>query len=320
MIGLWGGDIACDTTEFPVYIEGSEKLIYTKIKEVNKEVILEGFDNEVKEKLDNLMIMSNEIGKDEPFLWKNILILVKKFLNIIERIERIDQFSMSRSLTTDDNMGLEVLTIKAYKYFNSIINHFNQERTRGKRDEITFNSFRSIGKNDDYVDMKSVVGCSSAVEYNKRKNICIKRFLNMIKTPVVNFIGSDILFPLLILIEKPIPVLSNNEIKQIMIMLDLGDKSRSEFIQILREKLINPGTDYNEARQEIEIRNRISSTTENQELESTTERQEVGIRDRIITESTTERQEVGIRDRIITERTTESTTENQELERFYRIS
>jgi len=49
---------------------------------------LEGFDNEVREKLDKLMIMSNEIGKDEPFFWKNILILVKKFLNIIERIDQ----------------------------------------------------------------------------------------------------------------------------------------------------------------------------------------------------------------------------------------
>ena len=318
MIGLWGGDIACDTTEFPVYIEGSEKLIYTKIKELKTEIILEGFDNEVREKLDKLMIMRNEIGKDEPFLWKKILILVKKFLNIIERIDRLEQVSMSKTLTTDEDMGSEVLTIDVHTYFNSIIDHFNQEPTRGKRDEITFNSFRSIGKNNDYIDMKSVVGCSSIVEYNKRKNICIKRFINMIKTPVINFIGSDILFPLIVLLEKPIPVLSNIEVRQIMTMLDLGEMSKNEFLSILRERLVNPGTVYNEARQEIENRNRISSTTERQEVgirdriitESTTERKEVGIRDRIITESTTERQEVGIRDRI----TTESTTEKQELE------
>ena len=344
MIGLWGGDIACDTTEFPVYIEGSEKLIYTKIKELKTEIILEGFDNEVREKLDKLMIMRNEIGKDEPFLWKKILILVKKFLNIIERIDRLEQVSMSKTLTTDEDMGSEVLTIDVHTYFNSIIDHFNQEPTRGKRDEITFNSFRSIGKNNDYIDMKSVVGCSSIVEYNKRKNICIKRFINMIKTPVINFIGSDILFPLIVLIEKPIPVLSNIEVRQIMTMLDLGEMSKNEFLSILRERLVNPGTVYNEARQEIENRNRISSTTERQEvgirdriitesttknqaLSSTTERQEVGIRDRIMTESTTERKEVGIRDRIITESTTErqevgirdritteSTTEKQELE------
>ena len=25
VIGLWGGDIACDTLEFPVYIEGSDE-------------------------------------------------------------------------------------------------------------------------------------------------------------------------------------------------------------------------------------------------------------------------------------------------------
>ena len=123
MIGLWGGDIACDTTEFPVYIEGSEKLIYTKIKELETEIILEGFDDEVREKLDKLMIMSNEIGKDETLFWRNILILVRKFLNIIERIDRIDQVSMSRTLTTDENMGSEVLTINMHTYFSSIIDH-----------------------------------------------------------------------------------------------------------------------------------------------------------------------------------------------------
>ena len=265
MVGLWGGNITCDTTEFPVYIEGSEKIVYTEIKELETEIILEGFDNEVREKLDKLMIKSNEVRKDETFIWKNILILVKKFLNIIERIDRIDQVSMT---TTNENMGSEVLTINVNKCFSSIVNHFNQPGTRKKRAEITFNSFRSISRNNDYLDMKSVVGCSSVVEYTKRKNICIKRFLNMIKRPVINFIGSDLLFPLISLIDKPIQELSNNEIKQLMTILEL-DMSKNEFILLLREKLVNPGADYNEARQEIENRNMItdSTTTEKYEIE-----------------------------------------------------
>jgi len=158
------------------------------MKELQTEIVLEGFDNEVREKLDKLTLKSNEVGKEEKFIWKNILILVKKFLNILKRIDEIEQVSMNEAVTTDENMGLEVLTINVIRYFSSIINHFNKEETRGKRDEITFNSFRSISRDNDYIDMRSVVGCSSTVEYNKRKLLCIKRFINMIKRPIINFI------------------------------------------------------------------------------------------------------------------------------------
>ena len=133
--------------------------------------------------------------------------------------------------------------------------------------------FCSISRDNDYIDMKSVVGCSSTVEYNKKKFLCIKRFINMIKRPVWKFIGLDLLFPIISLIEKPIQELSNNDIKQLITILNL-DISKNDFILLLREKLVNPGSDYNEVRQEIENRNSI--------LSSTTERREIKIRDRII--------------------------------------
>jgi len=189
------------------------------------------------------------------------LILVKKFLNILKRIDEIEQVSMNEAVTTDENMGLEVLTINVIRYFSSIINHFNKEETRGKRDEITFNNFHSISRDNDYIDMRSVVGCSSTVEYNKRKLLCIKRFINMIKRPIINFIGSDLFFPIISLIDKPIQELSNSEIKQLITILNLGEMTKETFIQLLREKLVNPGSVYNEARQEIENRNSIIGST-----------------------------------------------------------
>ena len=95
----------------------------------------------------------------------------------------------------------------------------------------------------------------------------------MIKRPVWKFIGLDLLFPIISLIDKPIQELSNNDIKQLITILNL-DISKNDFILLLREKLVNPGSDYNEVRQEIENRNSI--------LSSTTERREIKIRDRII--------------------------------------
>ena len=69
------------------------------------------------------------------------MILTKKFLNTVKRINEIEQVSINESITTGENMGSEILTINVIRYFSSIINHFNREETRGKRNEITFNSF-----------------------------------------------------------------------------------------------------------------------------------------------------------------------------------
>jgi len=93
-------------------------------------------------------------------------------------------------------------------------------------------------------------------------------------------------FPIISLIDKPIQELSNSEIKQLITILNLGEMTKETFIQLLREKLVNPGSVYNEARQEIENRNSI--------IGSTTERQEIKNRNSIIG-STTERQEIGNR-------------------------
>ena len=109
--------------------------------------------------------------------------------------------------------------------------------------------FCSISRDNDYIDMKSVVGCSSTVEYNKRKLLCIKRFINMIKRPVWNFIGSDLLFPIISLIDKPIQGLSNTEIKQIMTSPKMSLLNYSE-------QTLN-GPDYNKVEQGIENRNSI---------------------------------------------------------------
>ena len=177
------------------------------------------------------------------------MILTKKFLNTVKRINEIEQVSINESITTGENMGSEILTINVIRYFSSIINHFNREETRGKRNEITFNSFRSISRDNDYIDMKSVLCCSSTVEYNKRKLLCIKRFINMIKRPVWNFIGSDLLFPIISLIDKPIQGLSNTEIKQIMTSPKMSLLNYSE-------QTMN-GPDYNKVEQGIENRNSI---------------------------------------------------------------
>ena len=69
------------------------------------------------------------------------MILTKKFLNTVKKFNEIDQVSFNESITTNENIGSEIMTINVIRYFNSIINHFNREETREKRNEITFNSF-----------------------------------------------------------------------------------------------------------------------------------------------------------------------------------
>ena len=259
-LGVWGGGMVCSNPEFPVYIKGSEKLVYTLQKELNTEIRLEGYDNSIRTNLIKLTLETTE--SEQSYIWTNILKLIKKFVETIDKITMLPSY--------DSNIISEVITISLEKTLGAIERHFHRIE---KREELStpFRSFRSISTENNYLDMTAVVGCSSVVEYNKRKFTCIKRFVNLIRKPIVDYIGSDMVFPILKLIDRQISEISNLEIKQLSIVLNLENGSKEELINFLRNKLLNPGLPYNEAKQEIENRKlTIEDSTEEQEVEHST--------------------------------------------------
>ena len=252
--------MVCSNPEFPVYIKGSEKLVYTLQKELNTEIRLEGYDNSIRTNLIKLTLETTE--SEQSYIWTNILKLIKKFVETIDKITMLPSY--------DSNIISEVITISLEKTLGAIERHFHRIE---KREELStpFRSFRSISTENNYLDMTAVVGCSSVVEYNKRKFTCIKRFVNLIRKPIVDYIGSDMVFPILKLIDRQISEISNLEIKQLSIVLNLENGSKEELINFLRNKLLNPGLPYNEAKQEIENRKlTIEDSTEEQEVEHST--------------------------------------------------
>ena len=62
------------------------------------------------------------------------------------------------------------------------------------------------------------------------------------------------------------------EIKQLIIVLQLDENTtKEEFLQFLRQKILNPGLPYSEARQESENKQTIvENSTQEQEVESLT--------------------------------------------------
>ena len=143
---------------FSVYIKGSDELVYTLQKEINTEIWLGGYDNNIRT---NLIILTLETTETEQsYIWKNILKLIKKFVDLIDKIPVLPSY--------DGNIISKVMTISLEKTLGAIQKHFHRIE---KREELstTFRSFCSISTENNYLDMTAVVGCSSVVEYNKRK-------------------------------------------------------------------------------------------------------------------------------------------------------
>lgn len=131
---------------------------------------------------------------ETKFTWKTILNLIEKFFDLIDKIPNVN--------TNVNDMISVIITIDLEKSLMTIQKHFHRIE---KREELMtpFKSFRSISKDNNYVSLRSVVGCSSSVKYNERKFVCVKRFFNMMKKPIVDYLGSDLIFPVITLINTP---------------------------------------------------------------------------------------------------------------------
>ena len=124
---------------------------------------------------------------------------------------------------------------------NKIISTFRQISKR-TTDSGQFKGFRSIGRNNEYVNLKSIVGCSSEVEYNKRKVGCLKRFMQLVKHQVKDFLGSDLIFPMLLLLDLPISKINAQDQSYLKVLMQIDENTN--LIEYLRDKLVNPSEAY----------------------------------------------------------------------------
>ena len=67
--------------------------------------------------------------------------------------------------------------------------------------------------------MTEVLGCSP--ELYGRNKICFQKFLNLVKIPISKYIGTDLLKPLINILNSPISIATTSNIQEIGEILNL---------------------------------------------------------------------------------------------------
>ena len=110
--------------------------------------------------------MLDSTKPEQNYRWKNILKLIKKFIDIIDTIPDFN--------TNVGNIISEVMTISLEKTLGAIQKHFLRIEKREKL-ATTFRSFRSFSTENNYVDLRTVVW--DTMEMPQHENASIKQNL-----------------------------------------------------------------------------------------------------------------------------------------------
>jgi len=102
--------------------------------------------------------------------------------------------------------------------------------------------------------MTEVPGCSPEL-YGRNKIACLKKFLNLVKTPISKYIGTDLLNPLINILNRPISIATTSNIQEIGQIFNFrlqGPTYREELLnKLIGIKEHIPTNEYNNLKKNI---------------------------------------------------------------------
>ena len=246
-----GGNTS-ESNKFPSFIEGNTKTVFLRKTIEYTQVEFKGLNNEILTQIDQFVKQHLNTSVDlRGYLIKKLLENIGKLMKLGQKIESLIETEVTHKIV-----------INFAETINSVFSSF-RHITQRDTNTAQFSSFKSIGKNDDYIDTSSIIGCSSEVEFNKRKVGCLKRFLNLVKHPVTDYLGSDLIFPMLKLIDLPISKISAQDKLELGRLM--GIDNTVNLVEFLRTKLLEPSEAYLNEKEKIEYLKQAALTPD-QEL------------------------------------------------------
>jgi len=237
---------------FPTFYQGDTVSVYRKISKYQK-----AFNIDFVDKNDELIILKNSlkllVSQEQNELY------VKPIFSLIDWIKsyliKIKTLQVPYFVYDENSM----MKFDILKTLNEIISNFSG--LRNKRQDT--NIIISIGKDDEYIKMNEVTGCSPEL-YGRNKIACLKKFLNLVKPPITNYIGTDLLSPLINILNKPITIATTSNIQEIGEMFNFrltGPNFKEELInKLIALKIKAPTNEYKIIQNVIQ---RTADTTRN---------------------------------------------------------
>ena len=211
---------------FPTFHQGDPVSIYKTISKYQQ-----SFSVDFLDKTDDLVTLKNSLSlllspeNDEIYI-KPLFSLLKWIKNYFVKIKML-QTKPAYVYESESNVQ-----IKIFETLKNFITDFSG--IRNKRQGAT-NIIISIGKDNEYIKMTEVPGCSPEL-YGRNKIACLKKFLNLVKTPISKYIGTDLLNPLINILNRPISIATTSNIQEIGQIFNLrlqGPNYREELLNKL---------------------------------------------------------------------------------------
>jgi hypothetical protein len=230
---------------FPTFHQGDPVSIYKTISKYQQ-----SFSVDFLDKTDDLVTLKNSLSlllspeNDEIYI-KPLFSLLKWIKNYFVKIKML-QTKPAYVYESESNVQ-----IKIFETLKNFITDFSG--IRNKRQGAT-NIIISIGKDNEYIKMTEVPGCSPEL-YGRNKIACLKKFLNLVKTPISKYIGTDLLNPLINILNRPISIATTSNIQEIGQIFNFrlqGPTYREELLnKLIGIKEHIPTNEYNNLKKNI---------------------------------------------------------------------
>ena len=228
MIILLTCAVLCQSS-FPTVLPIEEVKLYKKHEAVKikliSDIITDKGENEIclkdiKSTLSSIKTIETNEATDL------ITIIMKKLSNIVNKIMKIN-FNF-RNHTSQD-IKEESITLpsinKMLKFYRELsfsmlaLQRKNEDfsiREKRNTQDIEFPTIMSSSEL-----LKPPVGCILRITKKQNLKGCIHKFISLIKTPKLDFIGSEIINFLIKVLRKPVPLITESDVLQIVKDLDL---------------------------------------------------------------------------------------------------
>jgi len=236
---------------FPTFSSSELVKVYTKVSKFKQLISIDFLNN--KDDLVMIKVSLEQIFTNS--LDRNRISILFQLINWITQY--FDRLGKSNTQNTPSDEPIkefkiyEELSKATLEYFD------NRQRRDGE-------FMDSIGENGGYIEKSKIVGCSDPAAYRKNRVSCLKKYLKLVKKPTTEYVGIDLIDPLISFLNKRVPILNAKDIEDFAAIFGFTLRSPNKMEELLNKvialKTKIPTPLYMEL---YEIQNNINPISEN---------------------------------------------------------
>ena len=236
---------------FPTFSSSELVKVYTKVSKFKQLISIDFLNN--KDDLVMIKVSLEQIFTNS--LDRNRISILFQLINWITQY--FDRLGKSNAQNTPSDEPIKEL--KIYEELSKATLEYFDNRQRRDGEFMD-----SIVENREYIKKSKIVGCSDPAAYRKNRVSCFKKYLKLVKKPTTEYVGVDLIDPLISFLNKRVPILNAKDIEDFATIFGFTLRSPNKKEELLNKvialKTKIPTPLYMEL---YEIQNNINPISEN---------------------------------------------------------